>query len=59
MAAIWIILIFIAWAVIGVFVVEDVCGITPDDEDDGLDVLVNAILAAFWPLTLAAKWLLD
>lgn len=56
---IWIILLFIAYCILGSFICYKIDVLDMLNENDMLDNVIGGIMIAFWPITLMAHFLLD
>ena len=57
MGIIWILIIFILYALIGASVCNKIDALY--GSDDTLELIIDGILIAFWPLTVVIYFLLD
>lgn len=56
MGIVWILIVFILYILIGILVCNKI-GILGGD--DALDLIVDSVLIAFWPVTVLYDWLLE
>jgi len=56
---IWIILLFIAYCILGKFICYKIDVLDMLNENDMLDNVIGGIMIIFWPIILIAHFLLD